>query len=510
MDKTSVESGLVISPSVSSTFGWDTNDKQLTITTENFAFNTQYSVTIPGTAKDKFNHLFDGDGNGTAGDSYTFNIRTKILDIYPPYIAQNIPAVNGSNVDLQPVVNITFNEYVSTPTLTNKFKFFRTSDQVSVNGLAKYYKVNDRGVFNFFVKTKLLPLTNYTVQMLPGIKDEHGNEITSQFEYNFTTGDSIPAGSIFITENFEAGIGNWKQPSASSSTFGILANETAASSFSTIYNAITSGTKSMRLTYGWDTTASEWLIREEFTKTNEPFTVNSTIKVFLFGDGNNNKFRFCVNDAGPGGHEVSFWYNVDWFGWKEVTWAPKVDGVAQWIGDGVLQEPLTLDSYQFTHNPGSKIRGEYCIDDASLLKDVVTDVEEDKLFQPEEYSLEQNYPNPFNPVTRIRFGILRTGNIKLEVYNLIGQKVSTLVDGVVTSGYHTISFDASNLPSGVYIYKITTPEFTSSKKLVLLKDYCNTKKPESLSPVFYKLFFNQILFSTSANHTLLFFFHRTG
>ncbi len=468
MNVASVESNLIISPSVTGTFTWVEDDAKLVISTENFQFNTQYSVTVGGNAKDKFDHLFDGDGNGVGGDSYTLIFKTKILDIYPPFVAQNFPSGNESNVSLQPVINLAFNELLSTPTLSNKFKLFKTSDQSVVNSQLKYYTVNSRGVLSGFVKTKLLPLTNYTVQVLPGIKDVQGNEMTTNFEYTFTTGDTV-SGDVFVIDNFEAGINGWLQPQQSPSTSGIISEETSASWVSNIYCAFSSGTKSMRLGYGWDTTASGWLIREYFTGPNETFNENATLRVFLFGDGRNHKFRYCINDEGPQGHEVSLWYNVDWYGWKEVNWTPSVDGLGQWIGDGVLQGNLSLDSYQFTYTPGNKNRGEYYVDDATLIKNTAVSVEEDQQMKPTQYTLDQNYPNPFNPVTNIRFGLVKSGNVKLEVYNLIGQKVASLVDGFINSGYHTVSFDASNLPSGVYIYKISTQEFVSTRKLVLLK-----------------------------------------
>jgi hypothetical protein len=96
-------------------------------------------------------------------------------------------------------------------------------------------------------------------------------------------------------------------------------------------------------------------------------------------------------------------------------------------------------------------------------------VEDKENIQPAEYVLDQNYPNPFNPSTKIRFGLKNSSNVKLEVFNLLGQKVITLVDGHLETGYHTVNFDASNLPSGVYVYRIETPEFVTSRKLILMK-----------------------------------------
>ena len=65
---------------------------------------------------------------------------------------------------------------------------------------------------------------------------------------------------------------------------------------------------------------------------------------------------------------------------------------------------------------------------------------------PTSYVLNQNYPNPFNPTTNIKFGIPQAGDVLVEVYNLIGQKIVTLFEGYKSAGYHVVNFDASNLP----------------------------------------------------------------
>jgi len=88
---------------------------------------------------------------------------------------------------------------------------------------------------------------------------------------------------------------------------------------------------------------------------------------------------------------------------------------------------------------------------------------------PTDYTLYQNYPNPFNPSTTIKFGLPKEGMVTLEVFNLIGEKVAPLVNKELTVGYHTIDFNGSRLSSGIYLYKITAGEFTSTKKFVLMK-----------------------------------------
>jgi hypothetical protein len=88
---------------------------------------------------------------------------------------------------------------------------------------------------------------------------------------------------------------------------------------------------------------------------------------------------------------------------------------------------------------------------------------------PIEYALEQNYPNPFNPSTTIKYSIPEDGFVKLAVYNMLGEQVATLVNAQQKSGRYEINFNASNLASGVYVYRIEAANFTASKKLMLMK-----------------------------------------
>ncbi|MCX7611268.1 MAG: T9SS type A sorting domain-containing protein, partial [Ignavibacterium sp.] len=85
------------------------------------------------------------------------------------------------------------------------------------------------------------------------------------------------------------------------------------------------------------------------------------------------------------------------------------------------------------------------------------------------FVLEQNYPNPFNPKTTIGYVLKERSNVKLSVYNLVGEEVAILINEPQEQGYHRVDFEAKDLPSGVYIYKLSTDNFTSVKKMVLMK-----------------------------------------
>ncbi|MBU0509193.1 T9SS type A sorting domain-containing protein [bacterium] len=86
-----------------------------------------------------------------------------------------------------------------------------------------------------------------------------------------------------------------------------------------------------------------------------------------------------------------------------------------------------------------------------------------------EYALHQNYPNPFNPTTSISFDLKDAGLVNLKVYNLMGQEVAKVVNGEMSAGRHTVSFNSGNLSSGIYLYRIEVNGFAAEKKMLLMK-----------------------------------------
>lgn len=95
--------------------------------------------------------------------------------------------------------------------------------------------------------------------------------------------------------------------------------------------------------------------------------------------------------------------------------------------------------------------------------------EEENIEQPQKLDLHQNYPNPFNPVTTISFFLPEESEVKLSVFNIVGQPVATLIEGGLSSGEHTIDWDASEMPSGMYIYQLEVGTRIMTRKMTLIK-----------------------------------------
>ena len=88
---------------------------------------------------------------------------------------------------------------------------------------------------------------------------------------------------------------------------------------------------------------------------------------------------------------------------------------------------------------------------------------------PTEFSLSQNYPNPFNPTTEINFALPKASNVRLDIYNIMGQKVATLVNRHLEAGFHTAVWDGTRVASGIYLYRLDADDFVDTKKMILLK-----------------------------------------
>ncbi|MCW9097270.1 MAG: T9SS type A sorting domain-containing protein [Ignavibacteriaceae bacterium] len=88
---------------------------------------------------------------------------------------------------------------------------------------------------------------------------------------------------------------------------------------------------------------------------------------------------------------------------------------------------------------------------------------------PSVFSLSQNYPNPFNPSTKIKYSIPQSSNVVIKVFNVVGDEVSTLVNGQKQAGTYELTFNAENLPSGVYFYQLKAGDFIQTKRMILIK-----------------------------------------
>ena len=99
----------------------------------------------------------------------------------------------------------------------------------------------------------------------------------------------------------------------------------------------------------------------------------------------------------------------------------------------------------------------------------VIPVTQQKAALPKEWALNQNYPNPFNATTMISFALPKPGNVRLDVFNILGQRVTTLKNEFMEAGIHNVSWKSTDIASGVYFYRLQASDFTKTRKMTLLK-----------------------------------------
>jgi hypothetical protein len=148
--------------------------------------------------------------------------------------------------------------------------------------------------------------------------------------------------------------------------------------------------------------------------------------------------------------------------WKEIGFVPGFGTTVERKNYSFIDEKLTIGSYSYRLKQ-IDLNGTFEYSNA-----VVVEVS-----TPEKYTFTQNFPNPFNPSTTIEFSIPQASNVTIDIYNIIGERVASLVNKTLDAGYHRINFDANKLPSGTYVYQLKASGqngiFTETKKMVLMK-----------------------------------------
>jgi len=168
------------------------------------------------------------------------------------------------------------------------------------------------------------------------------------------------------------------------------------------------------------------------------------------------------------------------------TWTASAAGMnATFQDSGSVGSPVftapgdsgEIDTIYFGINIGSYTGGaniyefDVLVDEISLIGPIPSEVgiKERIKIRPINYSLYQNYPNPFNPATNIRFDIIEAGLVTLKVYNFMGEEIITLLNEYKNVGTYDVDFNAKNFTSGVYFYKISSGNFSETKKMLLIK-----------------------------------------
>jgi len=148
---------------------------------------------------------------------------------------------------------------------------------------------------------------------------------------------------------------------------------------------------------------------------------------------------------------------------SQTLWTPLI--ASNW-GTKVFAMPVGTNKVRFVAKSG--FGNNLYID--RITSGIITGIQSNVItLTPDKFELSQNYPNPFNPVTQINFSIKNQSLVSLKVYDMLGKEVAQLVNEVKTAGIYNVNFDATNLSSGVYFYKIEAGEFSDIKRMMLIK-----------------------------------------
>jgi len=482
MNQASVEAAFGMIPETGEQFDWEDDGKRLRFKSDSLNFKTNYMITISGDARDLHNHLLDGDGDGIGGDAFTLNFVTRPSDISPPQLVSLYPPIIAKNIEAHPIINVVFNEPIDPASITEEtITLERFQGNVLVPGKLMHYDAHNQSILSLFPDHKLLSGEVYMIKIHPGYKDLFGNKVEDQIFSSFQTSDAdivITSIDYFETELTD----HWWGAQQSGSTTGIITEKTSRLENTDIVNLLTGSTTSLQVDYGWDLKAPSWLMRIYLgsgAPRNVTFDNDYMLQVYIFGDGSDNLFRFCVDDhvpaAGASNHEVSRWFPIDWLGWRLVSWDMKADSTGIWLGDGQLDGTLRFDSIQLTYQQGSPSEGTLIFDDLRVVKEVPMSrvAEESKV--PQSFVLHQNYPNPFNSETTIKYRLSEMSSpVILEIYDLLGKRIRTLVDEEQSDGEYLIRWDGKDgsgkmVASGNYIYQLSAGKFIRAKRMIIIR-----------------------------------------
>ena len=479
MDTVSVLASVVFSPSTNFEGYWY-DDQTLILTSDSLLFETDYILTIFDEAHDVYGHSMDGDQNGESGGDFQLHFRTGPADMIPPEIVNIFPPNVAQNIEIFPIINIQFDETLNTNVdLSDHFLLERFQDHSSVPGDMVYYSVGEKSSICYFPMQDLYPNEVYVTRLYSGITDHFENMIEIDQSFSFQTGNiDIEINEI---DDLEQGIGShWWEPQSSGSTTGIIPDSTWMEPNPQIMSLLYESSRSMEIAYGWDLSDSQWLIRVYLSggpAREVTFDDSKTMQAYVFGDGSGNKFRFCVDDNLPStsssNHEVSPWYIIDWVGWRSISWDMDVDGTGEWIGDGNLNGNMRFDSFQLSYTEGQSQFGRIYIDDLSIVDNIELSVPHNNTY-PSQISLGKNFPNPFNMSTEIFFTIDKERPVQLFVHDLIGNKITELVNNTYNPGQYRVQWNGTNqygnhVSSGIYIYTIISNDHKESGRMILLK-----------------------------------------
>jgi hypothetical protein len=440
MDRESVENAFNIVPETDGAFTWSNYNRTVTfIPADQLAPATIYSIRIDTTA----GNLFDIG----LPESFEFQFSTKARERL--IIEKMYPVDNQSGISTTVQFRFWFDALITRSAVMGMLYLYDSQDERIPLANLIVDEENGKGYLAFETRSPLLHNREYRVYVYGNLADIESYSLQDTVVVTFTT--SAERYVEGITLDYFTDITNWQLMNSGEGSENIDTSLTRLM-HTTIRKV--AGTSAAKLEYVFDGDEGVVMISNSAGIKIEPAQTEN-FGLWVYGDMNGDllEFHFLGNQHA----EISVTADtLNYTGWKPVT----ID-----VADIAASDELEFTGIAIRRISNGSTRGEIFFD--LLQKDIVTPVQKD----PDDivlknFRLHQNYPNPFNPSTNIRYDIPKSSHVRLTLYNVIGQHVATLVDEEHEAGVYEITFDASHLPSGLYVYRLHAGEYIETKSLM--------------------------------------------
>lgn len=443
MEREAFANAFRITPDVAGKITWSDYNRTVAFTPdETFASSTMYSVEIDTSAKNIFGINLP--------ETLEFGFTTKDRDRLT--VEKMYPLNNQAGISTTVQFRFRFDAAIARGTLIGNVALYNDREERTnlTNIIVK--QIDGRGYLAFEPSSELNHNQKYRLFLYGALRDVNGYPMRDTLIIAFHTNvEQYVNGTIL--DDF-SDIENWKLLSTEEGSSNVNMSVTK---FISTYARKVSETNAAKLEYQFTEEDGVVLISNLSATTIHP-DQSGNFGLWTYGDlsGNIVEFHFRKNEM----ETISIIADtLNYTGWKLVT----TDMAALSSTDS-----LEFKGIAVRRTAGGEPEGEIFFD--QLQKDIVTPVREQNGNSAlTKFSLHQNYPNPFNASTKIRYDIPHESRVRLTVFNVLGQSVAILVNTTHKPGTYETVFDASHLPTGLYIYRLQAGNFVETKSLLFLK-----------------------------------------
>ncbi len=440
MNPASFTSAFSLQPAVEGSMSWGDDNRMLVFQPGTpLETNKTYTVTITKDALSEWNVPVGVDYSF----SFTTNDRNKcsVVGTYPEAGEQDISTSVQFQIIVDAAVSTSLSSFELLDGLNNELTL-KNLKAITANGLG-YIVIEPSAL--------LAENSNYSLLVLPSLKDASGYPLGDTVKINFRTiSESYISGSI--VDSFEV-LGSWNDAKKGAGSTGI---DSVASTFKLTYSKCYRGKYSARLAYTFKNNSDGICQYYNSGKFNLG-TNQSEFGIWIYGDLSKNILEYWFTYDGSNESRILV-DTINWSGWKlKRIKLSEIPGTGEKLFHSIVIRQAV---------DGLKSSVVYA-DDAQY--NIVVPVENDVTGRNLNYSLHQNYPNPFNPSTVISYSLMEKGHVSLKVYDTIGEEVMSLVNEEKSAGNYDVTFDARNLTSGIYLYKLECNGIVLSRKMILIK-----------------------------------------